>query len=159
MLYKVLVPFYRGAVVFKTPTVRCNPSSQFSSPFIEERLYLRKTNIYKLSNKFSSPFIEERLYLKCQLKNQNIQQQSSRPLLSRSGCILSKQGHCIELVKCSRPLLSRSGCIQKVTACLLSIEKVLVPFYRGAVVFNTRIYTSSITSVLVPFYRGAVVFT
>ena len=37
--------------------------------------------------------------------------------------------------------------------------KVLVPFYRGAVVFDT-IHTKRTrkANVLVPFYRGAVVF-
>ena len=59
----VLVPFYRGAVVFET--VRCNPSSydKFSSPFIEERLYLTQNIVL------------------CAVIN------CSRPLLSRSGCI------------------------------------------------------------------------
>ena len=60
----VLVPFYRGAVVFEwiNPLIELVPV--FSSPFIEERLYFsrKKVNIMKLK-KFSSPFIEERLYL------------------------------------------------------------------------------------------------
>ena len=37
----VLVPFYRGAVVFK---MTIETIEQFSSPFIEERLYLDKHN-------------------------------------------------------------------------------------------------------------------
>ena len=38
--------------------------------------------------------------------------------------------------------------------------KVLVPFYRGAVVFRAdKSIDFSIERVLVPFYRGAVVFT
>ena len=35
---------------------------------------------------------------------------------------------------------------------------VLVPFYRGAVVFKKEDNNMKTTSVLVPFYRGAVVF-
>ena len=39
--------------------------------------------------------------------------------------------------KGSRPLLSRSGCIcDYVTVYVNGKEKVLVPFYRGAVVFS-----------------------
>ena len=37
---KVLVPFYRGAVVFKQREEEELKQSVFSSPFIEERLYL-----------------------------------------------------------------------------------------------------------------------
>ena len=37
--------------------------------------------------------------------------------------------------------------------------EVLVPFYRGAVVFELGIFSGCYESiVLVPFYRGAVVF-
>ena len=85
---------------------------EFSSPFIEERLYFHDNAKYcSMCGKFSSPFIEERLYL---LKN-NI---STKKKFS-----------------------------------------VLVPFYRGAVVFKAflKIYDGSLW-VLVPFYRGAVVF-
>ena len=35
----VLVPFYRGAVVFETVANAINLKATFSSPFIEERLY------------------------------------------------------------------------------------------------------------------------
>ena len=61
----------------------------------------------------------------------------------------------------SRPLLSRSGCILKLDDKYydLVVETVLVPFYRGAVVFKRdRRNLSRIPRVLVPFYRGAVVF-
>ena len=38
----------------------------------------------------------------------------------------------------SRPLLSRSGCIsEEVNEWLGADDEVLVPFYRGAVVFET----------------------
>ena len=41
----------------------------------------------------------------------------------------------------------------------LSAEKVLVPFYRGAVVFQFEAEQDALRKeVLVPFYRGAVVF-
>ena len=36
----VLVPFYRGAVVFKLASELVSDLGEFSSPFIEERLYL-----------------------------------------------------------------------------------------------------------------------
>ena len=85
----VLVPFYRGAVVFGWKTRTPYAKREFSSPFIEERLYLtpkfksvfkrnivlvpfyRGAVVFRLTiwalfdsgNGFSSPFIEERLYL------------------------------------------------------------------------------------------------
>ena len=59
----------------------------------------------------------------------------------------------------SRPLLSRSGCIYLSDANLSGANLVLVPFYRGAVVFTTKRCRFPVgNSVLVPFYRGAVVF-
>ena len=85
---KVLVPFYRGAVVFS-------------------RLYHRKEKY----GMFSSPFIEERLYFNHIIVCINFVTISSRPLLSRSGCILMR----LEI--------------------LFQVLLVLVPFYRGAVVF------------------------
>ena len=39
----VLVPFYRGAVVFFMDSAQIKSLAQFSSPFIEERLYLKST--------------------------------------------------------------------------------------------------------------------
>ena len=157
----VLVPFYRGAVVFARRTfsaIRYVVSSrpllsrsgciyyqlfskgdgmnEFSSPFIEERLYLLNNYNLIISQKgFSSPFIEERLYLHLSL-NTKKKEKSSRPLLSRSGCI------------------SYSELEQ-----LLKDKIVLVPFYRGAVVFTkSSVNWKFNESVLVPFYRGAVVF-
>ena len=93
----VLVPFYRGAVVFKLWNLSYLQTMEFSSPFIEERLYLLKNNIstkkkfsvlvpfYRgavvftvlsesrvSTSGFSSPFIEERLYFfnsKCLTSN------------------------------------------------------------------------------------------
>ena len=61
----VLVPFYRGAVVFK----------------VDEQRELERQKL------FSSPFIEERLYLRMGRKRREGCLNGSRPLLSRSGCI------------------------------------------------------------------------
>ena len=60
----------------------------------------------------------------------------------------------------SRPLLSRSGCIWTLWKNTIILTTVLVPFYRGAVVFERKNMESSqiFGEVLVPFYRGAVVF-
>ena len=59
----------------------------------------------------------------------------------------------------SRPLLSRSGCIFLTYSYIdMKISFVLVPFYRGAVVFNIWKNKKKKEKVLVPFYRGAVVF-
>ena len=61
---------------------------EFSSPFIEERLYLEDAHLFDdRDSAFSSPFIEERLYFMKPKKGENIME-------------------------------------------------VLVPFYRGAVVFR-----------------------
>ena len=61
--------------------------------------------------KFSSPFIEERLYLIEQVEEVE-KGESSRPLLSRSGCIFYKMKiNDLWYKTSSRPLLSRSGCI------------------------------------------------
>ena len=88
----VLVPFYRGAVVFKLASELVSDLGEFSSPFIEERLYLKMDLWHNgKRNLFSSPFIEERLYL-----------------------------------------------IDFKTKEKIS-WKVLVPFYRGAVVFIARL--------------------
>ena len=107
----------------------------FSSPFIEERLYfLKGANLKGANLRFSSPFIEERLYL-IYVKSQEEEEEGSRPLLSRSGCIFTRVKNivdntdvlvpfyrgavvfvilillCLFGAVCSRPLLSRSGCI------------------------------------------------
>ena len=86
--YTVLVPFYRGAVVFRrNGKDKKETETRFSSPFIEERLYFEEVGkyipelelvlvpfyrgavvfehsgvIYSIGVRFSSPFIEERLY-------------------------------------------------------------------------------------------------
>ena len=86
---------------------------RFSSPFIEERLYFGSIPSYGFKHiKFSSPFIEERLYFLNQTELIFFLNTCSRPLLSRSGCILFNHTHLITYYrKSSRPLLSRSGCI------------------------------------------------
>ena len=86
--------------------------------------YLKRC-IITATNGFSSPFIEERLYL------------SDRIFLD----ILNFAG--------SRPLLSRSGCIYSNFKEAFLRFLVLVPFYRGAVVFNSDI------SELINFYEGS----
>ena len=60
----------------------------------------------------------------------------------------------------SRPLLSKSGCIySRKKVNMKKYTKVLVPFYRGAVVFSAIEFMDKLLEVvLVPFYRGAVVF-
>ena len=87
----------------------------------------------------------------------------SRPLLSRSGCIYNNKQNIEYWSKSSRPLLSRSGCIlnelgifsgcyesfsspfieERLYLCLFMpfnwpTRNVLVPFYRGAVVFKCQ---------------------
>ena len=62
----------------------------FSSPFIEERLYLEDYDALMIElEEFSSPFIEERLYFIVRYARLHNRINSSRPLLSRSGCILT----------------------------------------------------------------------
>ena len=109
---------------------------------------------------FSSPFIEERLYLDISQPTILLSLLSSRPLLSRSGCISIKSeinyNHkkvlvpfyrgavvfhnpfypCLSCGFRSRPLLSRGGCIYKGYITRVKNIVVLVPFYRGAVVFK-----------------------
>ena len=80
----------RSGCIFNYEKNRKRTLYLFSSPFIEERLYLRRKNeIYcKKNSQFSSPFIEERLYF---------------------------------MYTISRDMV---------------VVGVLVPFYRGAVVFR-----------------------
>ena len=158
----VLVPFYRGAVVFDRQTCIWVYKNTFSSPFIEERLYFKTYNlcdtwssivlvpfyrgavvfpdvVQDIDTKqalFSSPFIEERLYL-LKLSSLTKLQNCSRPLLSRSGCIC-----CWEYILCnyrrsSRPLLSRSGCIYKSTCVRCRSQKVFSsPFIEERLYFK-----------------------
>ena len=84
---------------------------------------------------FSSPFIEERLYLMKSQKNITIAM-SSRPLLSRSGCISIETIETIEqLDEFSSPFIEERLylMLKENNESLRSV--VLVPFYRGAVVF------------------------
>ena len=86
--FLVLVPFYRGAVVFNRKYDNHIIYNRFSSPFIEERLYLfHKHGRKPFEVKFSSPFIEERLYFVAIRDTHIVLLVRSRPLLSRSGCI------------------------------------------------------------------------
>ena len=114
LLLLVLVPFYRGAVVFlrSLATLR-SMATLFSSPFIEERLYfLNQTELIFFLNTCSRPLLSRS---GCILFNHThlitYYRKSSRPLLSRSGCIYNFETDSITLVWGSRPFLSRSGCI------------------------------------------------
>ena len=155
---------------------------------------------------FSSPFIEERLYLRNNMTNEKIEKivlvpfyrgavvftswsywandnTSSRPLLSRSGCIYNNfsalenyfsdvlvpfyRGAVVFIPSygfnhikiSSRPLLSRSGCI-----CLKSLTELKKIYGFSSPFIEERLYLSQQAKnnqqpkVLVPFYRGAVVF-
>ena len=105
-------PFIEERLYLVSMVDRYRKGERFSSPFIEERLYFDKNrNFHKNKSVFSSPFIEERLYLK-QQKNTSL------------------------ITNCSRPLLSRSGCISVEKEKKYILKHVLVPFYRGAVVFK-----------------------
>ena len=131
---------------------------------------------------FSSPFIEERLYLELEMEIEEMYRIVLVPFY-RGAVVFQVKTKMLNLKQCSRPLLSRSGCIYYgigFYACgyngfsspfieerlYLSDKKnkhlqivVLVPFYRGAVVFFFLSFTYTIVErVLVPFYRGAVVF-
>ena len=108
----VLVPFYRGAVVFISRLKNNKFQKKGSRPLLSRSgcIYLERSNMNELQNLFSSPFIEERLYLRNFRKY-------------------------VSTIRCSRPLLSRSGCISSTFLIVASILSVLVPFYRGAVVF------------------------
>ena len=86
--------------------------------------------------------------------------QSSRPLLSRSGCI--SWLYVILILFCLFVLVPfyRGAVVFWHDWCNLcgKKENVLVPFYRGAVVFENKMTQLENAKVLVPFYRGAVVF-
>ena len=83
----VLVPFYRGAVVFlKNMMLTLLVIIVFSSPFIEERLYLRLQLKHLMKSLVLVPFYRGAVVFKAQL-NAIYNWFSSRPLLSRSGCI------------------------------------------------------------------------
>ena len=82
----------------------------FSSPFIEERLYLKKSqNTNQRYNLFSSPFIEERLYLSdivVVFITHGVLVPFYRGAVVFYGIGFYECGY-----NGSRPLLSRSGCI------------------------------------------------
>ena len=157
----VLVPFYRGAVVFSyvryiggsNPCSRpllsrsgCisyqnyndgNLRKKFSSPFIEERLYLRGVDMIPKFRafEFSSPFIEERLYLDEKHDKDSVIYKFSSPFIEE------------------RLYLLKNNIITK------KKFSVLVPFYRGAVVFTvlseSRVSTSGFSS---PFIEERLYF-
>ena len=62
---RVLVPFYRGAVVFDTFETNKDEKTFVLVPFYRGAVVFRftKSELAKIMDGFSSPFIEERLYL------------------------------------------------------------------------------------------------
>ena len=108
---------------------------------------------------FSSPFIEERLYF-LNIHIYGRQYHSSRPLLSRSGCIYIMAFLRIkDLTQFSSPFIEERLYLIGGWTDELAEHVVLVPFYRGAVVFPKKLLKKfQKVLVLVPFYRGAVVF-
>ena len=84
---EVLVPFYRGAVVF-------SHDKNMMELFLSSRPLLSRSGcIYEVYKQ-----LEQKL-------------KRSRPLLSRSGCIYKDIVDVLTDSDSSRPLLSRSGCI------------------------------------------------
>ncbi len=63
--FEVLVPFYRGAVVFLKQPKKSTNGQKSSRPLLSRSgcILVEKNEEAKNYNKFSSPFIEERLYL------------------------------------------------------------------------------------------------
>ena len=157
----VLVPFYRGAVVF-TPVIEYKAKGENSSRPLLSRSGCISTVAEDINNNliaFSSPFIEERLYLENKVflikKIEKVLVPFYRGAVVFNATMVSPLQ-----TQCSRPLLSRSGCIWNNSIIwLFQNLTVLVPFYRGAVVFlrSVALYMRD-GIVLVPFYRGAVVF-
>ena len=85
---KVLVSFYRGAVVFHTSTNYQAQKQLVLVPFYRGAVvFLTESEIKAIDERFSSPFIEERLYLMMIIITESHSINGSRPLLSRSGCI------------------------------------------------------------------------
>ena len=130
----VLVPFYRGAVVF----INVNELGIFSGCVL--------VPFYRGAVVFAD--IARLIYNRT----------GSRPLLSRSGCILKNQNS-VSQKYCSRPLLSRSGCISYGKDTYIYEE-----YGFSSPFIEERLYLERIEKekqrkvVLVPFYRGAVVF-
>ena len=85
---KVLVPFYRGAVVFSAIEFMDKLLEVVLVPFYRGAVVFGKAQDEFVQGwAFSSPFIEERLYLRKPLKRYYQKGNGSRPPLSRSGCI------------------------------------------------------------------------
>ena len=157
----VLVPFYRGAVVFEwiNPLIELVPV--FSSPFIEERLYLSYDDVYLIEiTRFSSPFIEERLYFMTKFEPsahaklvlvpfyrgavvfEELRQTSRRHLSTFSSpfieerLYLNKFSTCKVLNRFSSPFIEERLYLVEIIEEVEEVTIVLVPFYRGAVVFR-----------------------
>ena len=85
----VLVPFYRGAVVFIAEYESALTFHKRSRPLLSRSGCISNQVIdrYRKGTVFSSPFIEERLYFE-RAFIYPVRTSGSRPLLSRSGCML-----------------------------------------------------------------------
>ena len=111
---QVLVPFYRGAVVFQTIQKQPKLYLLVLVPFYRGAVVFPKRN-------FTVTKIN-----KC-----------SRPLLSRSGCIYGTGMYCVEIEKLfSSPFIEERLYLISEKMIEGKRDAVLVPFYRGAVVFN-----------------------
>ena len=132
-------PFIEERLYLKSMEQPRHDYQAFSSPFIEERLYLEYIKNLLKNDLFSSPFIEERLYLRRNMNNIIEHQGFSSPFIEERLYFEGRKIVFLELDG-SRPLLSRSGCILEFIDRMHDLENVLVPFYRGAVVF-TRLRT------------------
>ena len=102
----------------------------FSSPFIEERLYFyEEFCLYEIRNLFSSPFIEERLYLDKLEKFMSESEWFSSPFIEERLYLMLEKFILMNRVLSSRPLLSRSGCIWTImTEQIETIEEFSSPF-------------------------------
>ena len=89
--------------------------SGFSSPFIEERLYfIMKLYIATYDDyEFSSPFIEERLYLHLSSNTKQKEKTVLVPFYRGAVVFVQPQVKSFGVTSSSRPLLSRSGCISE----------------------------------------------
>ena len=134
---KVLVSFYRGAVVFHTSTNYQAQKQLVLVPFYRGAVvFLTESEIKAIDERFSSPFIEERLYLMMIIITESHSINGSRPLLSRSGCIFYQDYTGKTSVRFSSPFIEERLYLTHHLTIVLRRIWVLVPFYRGAVVFN-----------------------
>ena len=130
-------PFIEERLYLKRYRAKSIANTMFSSPFIEERLYFNMERALTTKDKelFSSPFIEERLYFS--MVNISNTRKTVLVPFYRGAVVFFLSFTPTIVERSSRPLLSRSGCIlMELHNKNLPKLGVLVPFYRGAVVFH-----------------------